>query len=61
METKYIPTTQWPTVYVDWINNFLTSARFAEYYGISQAHADDILAMGRATDNFSKNWPPNIG
>lgn len=54
--TKYYATKFWPEIYADWINNFTTVARFIEYYGMSDEHAADILAMGRATDNFSRDW-----
>lgn len=50
------PKEQWADMYADWINNFLTVARFAEYYGMTQEHAEEIIFTGRRTDNFSKNW-----
>ncbi len=57
---KYIPTSQWPEVYADWVNNFLTIGKFAEYYGISLQLATNIIEIGRATDNFSKPTDWNI-
>ena len=34
-------------LYLDWRNNFLTLARFAEYYGISEAYASRLIEEGR--------------
>ena len=34
-------------LYLDWRNNFLTLAYFAEYYGISEAYASQIIEEGR--------------
>lgn len=53
---RVYPASEWPDLYVDWINNFLTVERWAEYYGMTQEHAGEILFTGRKTDNFSKNW-----
>ena len=35
------------TMYLDYINNFLTVERFAEYYDISEDEANDIIELGR--------------
>lgn len=40
-ETKLIE------MYVDWFNNFLTVATFAEYYNISEQSANMIIEVGR--------------
>lgn len=61
MNTKYYTTNLWPEMYADWLNNFLTPERFAEYYGITLEFAHNIIEMGRATDNFSKDWPTSDG
>jgi hypothetical protein len=50
---KTYPLHMWPEIYVDWVNNFLTPARFAEYYGITLDYAMNIIEVGRLTDNFS--------
>ena len=34
-------------LYLDWRNNFLTLARFAEYYGITERSATKIIEAGR--------------
>ena len=34
-------------MYLDWFNNFLTVARFAEYYGITEDQARIIIHEGR--------------
>ena len=44
----------WPELYLEWVNNFLTVGRFAEYYGMTQEHANKIIEEGRKTDNFTK-------
>lgn len=56
--TKIIPENKWPELYLDWVNNFLTVGRFAEYYGITVEHANAIIDAGRYSDNFTKD--PNI-
>jgi hypothetical protein len=38
-------------MYLDWVNNFITLKRFAEYYDISAAKADRIIKIGRAIHN----------
>ena len=35
-------------MYLDWVNNFLTVARFAEHYSISEEKALFIINTGRA-------------
>ncbi len=35
-------------MYLDWVNNFLTRDRFAEYYEMPLDNAQDLLAKGRA-------------
>ena len=34
-------------LYLDWTNNFLTVACFAEYYGITELRAGRIILEGR--------------
>lgn len=58
MSDKTYPKNQWPELYLDWVNNFLTVERFAEYYGVTVEHANEILNAGRDSDNFTKD--PNI-
>ena len=39
-------------MYLDWFNNFLTIGRFAEYYGISEEFAEQVvIPVGRDTLN----------
>jgi len=38
---------KWNELYIDWVNNFLTVARFAEYYGTTEEHAEEIIRVGR--------------
>jgi len=35
-------------MYLDWVNNFLTVARFAEYYGLDAVTASAVIDEGRA-------------
>lgn len=49
------PLSQWPDLYVDFINNFLTIDKWAEYYNMSSWYAKTITAQGFYTDNFSMN------
>ena len=34
-------------VYLDWVNNFLTLERFAEYYGLDEDDAKQLLAIAK--------------
>lgn len=34
-------------MYLDWVNNFLTVVRFAEYYNISEDKANRVINTGR--------------
>ena len=34
-------------LYLDWINNFLTIERFAEYYGLDEDDAKDLLVLSK--------------
>jgi hypothetical protein len=34
-------------LYLDYVNNFLTVARFAEYYGMSGDYANHVIEIGR--------------
>ncbi len=34
-------------MYLDWVNNFLTVARFAEYYEMSEKQAHDLIKRMR--------------
>lgn len=56
LDWKVYPKSEWADLYCDYLNNFLTSARFASYYGMNEKHAQAIINMGRKTDNYSKNW-----
>ena len=40
----------------DWFNNFLTIPVFAEYYGISEAKALEIIAIGKDAHNKQAEW-----
>lgn len=35
-------------VFLDWFNNFLTIARFAEHYGVDEETASHMIEAGRA-------------
>jgi len=34
-------------LYLDWVNNFLTIAVFAEYYGLDEDDARDLLKLAK--------------
>lgn len=34
-------------LYLDWVNNFLTLARFAEYYDLDRDTAERVIRLGR--------------
>jgi hypothetical protein len=34
-------------LYLDYYNNFLTVAKFAHYYGLTENEADAVILMGR--------------
>lgn len=36
------------SMYLDWVNNFLTVEKFAAHYGISVAVATQVIEAGRA-------------
>jgi hypothetical protein len=36
------------TLYLSWVNDFLTVERFAEYYRIEESLAQDIINKGRS-------------
>lgn len=38
-------------LYLDYINNFLTVGRFAEYYGMSENYANHVIEIGRKLNN----------
>ena len=38
-------------LYLDYVNNFLTIERFAEYYGMSVDYANHVIEVGRKLNN----------
>lgn len=34
-------------MYLDWVNNFLSDIKFAEYYNLNLSEIDNILDIGR--------------
>lgn len=40
-------------MYLDYVNDFLTVARFAEYYGITEAEADEVIRIGRHNNEIT--------
>ena len=47
-------TKDYPELYLEWVNNFLTVEKFASYYDMTIEQAERIIAYGRKTDNFTK-------
>ncbi len=41
------------TLYLDYVNNFLTITRFAEYYRLTREEAENIITLGRLAHNNS--------
>lgn len=39
------------TVYLDYLNNFISVAGFAEHYGLTTEQAEQVLDLGRAIHN----------
>ena len=42
-------------IYLSWVNDFLSVSRFAEYHGISEAHAAALITLAR--DIFNTDHP----
>ena len=42
-------------IYLEWVDDFVTVARFAEYHGITGAQAADLIALAR--DVFNTDHP----
>ena len=42
-------------IYLEWVNDFVTVARFAEYHGITDAQAADLITLAR--DIFNTEHP----
>ncbi len=42
-------------MYGDWLNNFLTAERFAEYYEIEVEQANEIIEKGRVLWDMNLN------
>ena len=43
-------------MYLDWVNNFLTVARFAEYYEMSEEQAHDLIKRMRMRSKHHKAY-----
>ena len=39
--------TQVESMYLDWFNNFLTTAKFSEHYNLSIVECENVLDLGR--------------
>lgn len=43
-------------IYLEWVNNFLTVERFAEYYSLTIDEAEELIKTGReAHENIVRN------
>ena len=42
-------------IYLQWVNDFLSVARFAEYHEITEAQADALITLAR--DIFNTDHP----
>lgn len=43
-------------MYLDYVNNFITVEKFAEYYGITQTSAEFIIKTGREISHFELEY-----
>ena len=43
-------------VYLDWVNNFLSINKFAEYYGITEEHALHLINISRDCNLREKGY-----
>lgn len=39
------------TLYLDWVNNWLTLSKMAEHYGIDPVDLDQLIHIGRKAHN----------
>lgn len=46
---------QLKAIYLQWVNDFLSVARFAEYHGITDAQAANLITLAR--DIFNTDHP----
>lgn len=46
---------QLKAIYLQWVNDFLSVARFAEYHGLTEAQAADLITLAR--DVFNTDHP----
>ena len=51
MNKKTITNNEAERMYLDWFNNFLSTARFSEYYGLSMDECENVLDRGRKLIN----------
>lgn len=40
-------------LYLDYVNNFLTVERFAEYYNMSESYANHVIEIGRKLNELN--------
>lgn len=43
------------TLYLDYLNNFISVSGFAEHYGLTTEQAEQVLGLGRAIHNERTN------
>ena len=43
-------------LYLSYFNDFLTVAKFAEYYGLSERKANDVIRAGRKLNHKRHRW-----
>ena len=49
---KTLTLARFTELYLSYLNDFLTVEAFANYYGLTTADADFIVATGRAINNY---------
>ena len=49
------------TIYLDWVNNFLTLEKFAEHYGMTVLQAHATMVLGRQVHDGYAEWCQAMG
>jgi hypothetical protein len=56
MNYKHYNIYEYPKLYLDYVNNFLTTDKFAEHYNMNPEQAVEISVLGHQTDNFTDTY-----
>jgi len=53
---KETPREKIERLYLSYFNDFLTVSYFAEYYGLSERKANDVITAGRKLNHKRPRW-----